>query len=558
MEEQAILIRPEEAIPLGRPYRTRPNRPWRVMTSRKRVRPLPTRRLAWRRVSPCSSDHRPSSSSSPTDSSPIHSLGFDAPGQAHSGSSTRVVSPRLGLPSGDSSERPLHSSLHSARPSGKRCRDDVRDHIEVDPRDDREEFEASAGDTVVLGIDLRLVPMVDEEIIKPVEGDSSSSSGTRDGTVRSVEDMLVVLDDVIRDIYHHMPEKLTRLTGILDLKTEMEMVMGEMVEMEMVMVEMGMEMEEAIGLQLNTRSQNVARAYTAGNNEKRDYEGTLPYCNRSVMAVTTQGTAWPNQKVVTCFECGAHGHYQKNCPKVKNQNRENKVKVPDARGKAYVLGGGDANPGSNTVTDVSYVVELADERTSKTSTMLRGCTLGLLGHPFNIDLMPIDLGSFDVIIGIDWLAKNHAEKRLEDVSIVRDFLEVFLEDLPGLPPIRQVEFQFDLVLGAAPVTRAPNRLAPSEMQELSTQLQELSDKGFIWPSSSPWGALVLFVKKKDGSFRSSVYSKIELRSGYHQLRVRDEDIPKMAFKTRYCHYEFQVMPFGLTNTPSVFMDLMNR
>ncbi|GKC99024.1 putative reverse transcriptase domain-containing protein [Tanacetum coccineum] len=152
------------------------------------------------------------------------------------------------------------------------------------------------------------------------------------------------------------------------------------------------------------------------------------------------------------------------------------------------------------------------------------------------------------------------EKRLEDVPTVRDFPKVF-----------------------------PEELAPSELQALSTQLQEFFDKGFIRPSSSPWGASVLFVKKKDGSFRmcidyrklnkltvknryplpridylfdqlqgSSVYSKIDLRSGYHQLRVRDEDILKTAFKTRYGHYEFQVMPFGLTNTPAVFMDLMNR
>ncbi|GJY76912.1 putative reverse transcriptase domain-containing protein [Tanacetum coccineum] len=181
------------------------------------------------------------------------------------------------------------------------------------------------------------------------------------------------------------------------------------------------------------------------------------------------------------------------------------------------------------------------------------------------------------------------EKRLEDVPIVQNFPEVFPEDLPGLPPTRQVEFQIDLVPGAAPVARAPYRLAPSELKELSEQLKELSDKGFIRPSSSPWGAPVLFVKKKDGSFRmcidyrelnkltvknryplpriddlfdqlqgSSVYSKIDLRSGYHQLRVREEDIPKTAFRTRYGHYEFQVMPFGLTNAPAVFMDLMNR
>ncbi|GKF35811.1 putative reverse transcriptase domain-containing protein, partial [Tanacetum coccineum] len=156
-------------------------------------------------------------------------------------------------------------------------------------------------------------------------------------------------------------------------------------------------------------------------------------------------------------------------------------------------------------------------------------------------------------------------------------------------PVRQVEFQIDLVPGAAPVARAPYRLAPSEMQELSKQLQELADRGFIRPSTSPWGALVLFVKKKDGYFRmcinyqelnkltiknryplpkiddlfdqlqgSSTYSKIDLRSGYHQVRVRDEDIPKTAFRTRYGHYEFQVVPFGLTNASAVFMDLMNR
>nr|GFC70681.1 putative reverse transcriptase domain-containing protein [Tanacetum cinerariifolium] len=221
------------------------------------------------------------------------------------------------------------------------------------------------------------------------------------------------------------------------------------------------------------------------------------------------------------------------------------------------------------------------------------------------------------------------ENRLEDVPIVRDFPEVFPEDLPGLPSIRPVEFQIDLVPGAAPVARAPYRLAPSEMKELVEHLKELSEKGFIRPnlpglppirpvefqidlvpgaapvarapyrlapfemkelakklkelfnkgfvrpSSSPWGAPVLVVKKKDGSFRmcidyrelnkltvknryplpriddlfdqlqgSSVYSKIDLRSGYHQLGVREEDISKTAFRTRYGHYEFQVMPFG--------------
>ncbi|GJS67805.1 putative reverse transcriptase domain-containing protein [Tanacetum coccineum] len=238
--------------------------------------------------------------------------------------------------------------------------------------------------------------------------------------------------------------------------------------------------------------------------------------------------------------------------------------------------------------DTFYDIEMADGNLVSTNTVIKGRTLTLLNQPFKIDLMPIKLGSFDVVIGIDWLSKYHAkilcdekvvhipincetliirvmekksdEKGREDIPVVKEFPDVFPEDLPGLPPVRQVEFQIDLIPEAAPVARTPYRLAPSEMQELSNQLQELIDRGFIRPSTSPWGAPVLFVKKKDGSFRmcSSVYSKIDLRLGYHQLRVREENIPKTAFRTRYGHYEFQVMPFGLTNAPAVFMDLMNR
>lgn len=453
--------------------------------------------------------------------------------------------------------------------------------------------------------------------------------------------------------------------------------------------------------QQQNKKTEAIRAYAAGPDAKKGYAGNKPYCKRCNLhhkgpcsnacgrckkpghqakdcrsPAPVANTNAPN----TCYECGSVGHFKRDCPKQKNQNNN------AARGRAFVINTNEARQDPNLVTgtfllndkvvsvlfdtgadesfvsnefspllditptalDTKYTVELANGKLIEADCIIRNCSLNLASEIFPINLIPVKIGSFDVIIGMDWLSKNRAEivcydkivriplssgatliiqgeksgtrlniiscmktqkylrkgyqaiiahvveekleeRQLEDVPIVRDFPEVFPEDLPGLPPARQVEFHIDLVPGAAPVARAPYRLAPSEMQELSSQLQELLDKGFIRPSSSPWGAPVLFVKKKDGSLRmcidyrelnkltvknryplpriddlfdqlqgSSFYSKIDLRSGYHQLRVGEESIPKTAFRTRYGHYEFQVMPFGLTNAPAVFMDLMNR
>ncbi|KAL0561248.1 hypothetical protein IC582_001670 [Cucumis melo] len=279
---------------------------------------------------------------------------------------------------------------------------------------------------------------------------------------------------------------------------------------------------------------------------------------------------------------------------------------------------------------------------------IKACRVEIANHMLDVTLLVLDMQDFDVILGMDWLSTNHAnidcfgkevvfnppsgasfkfrgagmvcipkvmsamkaskllsqgtwgilasvvdirepEVSLSSEPVVREYPDVFPDELPGLPPPREVDFAIELEPGTAPISRAPYRMAPAELKELKVQLQELLDKGFIRPSVSPWGAPVLFVKKKDGSMRlcidyrelnkvtvknryplpriddlfnqlqgATVFSKIDLRSGYHQLRIRDSDIPKTAFRSRYGHYKFIVMSFGLTNAPAVFMDLMNR
>ncbi|KAI3704139.1 hypothetical protein L1987_74353 [Smallanthus sonchifolius] len=385
---------------------------------------------------------------------------------------------------------------------------------------------------------------------------------------------------------------------------------------------------------------------------KKPYVGIYPLFNppnQPNPRVANQGVpAIANRRA--CYECGDPNHFPNLCPRLAN------ARQGGARGRAFNINANEAQANNDVVNgkflvnsqyasilfdtgaDKSFVslnfepllaktrsqlektftVEIANGDSLTIESIICECSLELNDHTFPINLIPMRLGSFDIIIVfgekpckglklmscttaqkylrkkyIAFLAhivqKDVKEKSIQDIPIIRDFPEVFPKDLSGLPPVRQVEFRIDLMPGANPVARAPYRLAPSEMQELASQLQELSDKGFIRPSHSPWGAPVLFVKKKDGSFRmcidyrelnkltiknryplpriddlfdqlqgSTCFSKIYLRSGYHQLRVQEDDIPKTAFRTRYGHYEFMVMPFGLTNVPAVFMDLMNR
>eukprot|EP00253_Pinus_taeda_P032966 PITA_32966 len=230
-----------------------------------------------------------------------------------------------------------------------------------------------------------------------------------------------------------------------------------------------------------------------------------------------------------------------------------------------------------------WLVQLATGAKRRVTAKINDCSFTIADQPITADLNILPLDSYDILIGMDWLEKHWS---LVDCKTK----VIYYRDQQGnrLPPRRNIDFTIELVPGATPVSRAPYRMSVPELTELKMQWQELLDKNYIRPSVSPWGAPVLFVRKKDGTLRmcidyrqlnkltiknkyplpridelfdqvkgATVFSKIDLRSGYHQIRIKDEDIAKTTFRTRYGHYEFVVFPFGLTNAPATFMCLMN-
>ncbi|XP_073121845.1 uncharacterized protein [Henckelia pumila] len=294
-----------------------------------------------------------------------------------------------------------------------------------------------------------------------------------------------------------------------------------------------------------------------------------------------------------CFKYGVVGHYVKDCPQRKQP----------VQGRAFVMTKEEANPDTTVITGIislfglcttallylgashSFISESCMRKFPKLSEksitgfnvtvpsgeelfsnlVFPNIDLELQGNKVVADLIVLPMPEFDIILGMDWLAKNGVSidfqqrmgflvslsvtkelqrPSLEKVEVVCEYLEVFPDDIFGLPPDRDLEFSIELVPNANPVSKKPYQLAPTEMKELKDQIQGLLDKGFVRPSFSPWGAPVLFVKKKDDR--------------YHQLKIKESDIHKTVFGTRYGHYEFLVMPFGVTNAPSIFMDLINR
>ncbi|TYK23820.1 retrotransposon protein, putative, Ty3-gypsy sub-class [Cucumis melo var. makuwa] len=289
-----------------------------------------------------------------------------------------------------------------------------------------------------------------------------------------------------------------------------------------------------------------------------------------------------------CFRCRQPGHTADACPWKLIETTPHQPPA-SKQGRVFATTRQEAERAGTVVTEVEPLSGVLSVSTPPGEVLLskekiKACQIDIANQMLDVTLLALDMHDFDVILGMDWLSSNHAsidclpmkagkllsqgtwsilasvldtrepEVSLSSKPVVREYPDVFPDELPGLLPPRKIDFAIELESDTAPITRAPYRMAPAELKELKVQLQELLDKGFIRPSVSPWRAPVLFVKKKDGSMRLCIdyreLNKIDLRSGYHQLRIRDSDIPSTAFHSKYGHYEFIVMSCGLTNAPT--------
>ncbi|GKD19611.1 putative reverse transcriptase domain-containing protein, partial [Tanacetum coccineum] len=299
----------------------------------------------------------------------------------------------------------------------------------------------------------------------------------------------------------------------------------------------------------------------------------------------------PNARV--CYECGSTDHIKSVCPRLNRAqgprgNRPNQA-LANNGGQGHGNQGNQARGIEPSDLGFSYEIEIASRQLVEIDKVIRGYKLEIDGHAFDINLIPFGSGSFDIIIGMNGLSDHKAEiichekvvriplqdgkvlrvlrekpeekmrqlmsakakeKKQEEIVIVRDFPEVFPDDLSGLPPVQEIEFRIELVPGAMSVAKSPYRLAPSELEELSGQLKELQDKELNKLTIKNRYPLPRIDDLFDQLQGSQYFSKIYLRSRYHQLMVHEDDIPKTAFRTRYGHFEFTVMPFGLTNAPA--------
>nr|GEY46110.1 putative reverse transcriptase domain-containing protein [Tanacetum cinerariifolium] len=567
LRRRVMVLAHGQPIPHGRPYRYHLNGSVHMMTVRKRVGPLPTHHVLSDYTSSRSSSYHslpaPSSGMRPShhlcslvpsihrsfaaiSSRPSHDSSFASPSRKRSRSPTASVPLSL----------PIPGALSYALPRETDLKMDVdvvgSDGIDIDPKIqaeideciayadalkdrgidarivvedvDRDEVETGARGPVEVRVDIVTYPVTANDIPEPALEEET------------VEVTYETLGDLVQRMVPNEEDKVERFIGGLPDNIQGNVIAAEPTKLQDAISIANNLMDQKLkgyarsaenkrrlkskprdnhGQQLvfkwqNVGGQNVARAYTTRNNEKKEVTVT-PNSQRAQVK---------NKSGIVCYECESPGHFRKDCPKLRNQNR-------------------------------------------------------LLGHSFDIDLIPVELGSFDLIIGMDWFPKYHV-LIICDEKVVR---------IPYGDEVLIIRAKYHaLIVYNEKVVRIPY-----EDEVLIIRGDDCDGRRFIRPSSSPWGAPVLFVKKKDGSCqmcidyrklnrltvknryplsriddlfdqlqRSRVYSKIDLRSGYHQLRVHEKDISKTAFRTRYGHYEFQIMPFGLTNAPIVFMELMNR